>query len=415
MYSMDRQLEKENNITNIDILLFITVFLAGLMNSIDYFNFIGLGSLFTLIKMSYYLLISMLFLLLLINNLLIRNTILLPNFTQWFLLLFAVFLKFFLLFLQNPYWIMPRGEFFPDVVDFILNFSLLILLASVASSHKGIKVTIWGLGLGAAFSALIPFLMFPEMIGSRPIKVQGYEFSGGFWNSAVISYISIGWLLFALSTLEKSKLIRFFLISLFLIIAFGGIAGLSRATLLSVIVSACIYLLFAKKIKQYLKVILISVIITTLVINLFPEVLINFSERLDGGINIEEEPRTDIWLDYFEDLPEYMFFGALDGNYKKYSVREMGPHSVILNWLVQYGILGLVGFLILIIGLIKSINSVREFHPRETYASLYAWLGSYLSVAIINETGFKQLTVFAAFGIILAWGNYVNKHKSESI
>lgn len=411
MVKLDTQFNK-GNITNIHIFLFVITILAGLMNSADYFHFIGLSNVFTLIKIFYYLLVSLLFFLLLINNLLIRNTILLTNFSYWFLPLFAVLLKFLILFLQNPYWLMPKGKFFPDVVDFILNFSILILIASLASSYEGIKVTIWGLGLGAAFSALIPFLMFPEMIGSRPINVQGYEFTGGFWNSAVISYISIGWLLFALSTLERSKFIRFFLISLFLIIAFGGIAGLSRATLLSVIVSVCIYLLFAKKIRQYLKVILISVIITALVINLFPEVLINFGERLDGGLNIEEEPRTDIWLDYFEDLPEYMFFGALDGNYKKYSVREMGPHSVILNWLVQYGILGLVGFIILIIGLIKSINSVREFHSRETYASLYAWLGSYLSVAIINETGFKQLTVFAAFGIILAWGNYVNKYKS---
>lgn len=390
------------------IILFSIVFSAGLMNSTDFINLIGLNELNTVVRIVFHLLLVSLFFLLLIKNILIRKTILPETFPYWIMLLFAVLFNFFILFIQNPSGLLPGGAYFFELFHFISILSIMIILASVIETLNGIKVAIWGLGLGAAFSALIPFL-FPEMIGSREAEFQGHYFIGGFWNSAVISYISVGWLMVSLSTVEKSKIKRFFLISLFLIMAFGGLAGLSRATLLSVIVSVCVYLIFAKKIKKYIKVIISGLIIILLVLTLFPDLVLNFSERLEGGIEIEDESRTKIWIDYLEDLPSYFLFGALDGDYTKYSIFGMGPHSTILNWLSQYGILGLLGFVILIIGFVSSIKNIKRLFPVETTAALYAWLAAYLSVALINETGFKQLTVFTAFGIILAWGNVSKK------
>src|SRR5699024_4387789 len=170
----------------------------------------------------------------------------------------------------------------------------------------------------------------------------------------------VGWWLVSLSSVEKSRIRRFFLISLFLIMAFGGLAGLSRSTLLSLIVSISVYLLFAKKVKKVIKVILSGLIIVLLIINLFSDLVLNFSQRLDGGIEIQNETRTEIWLDYFEDLPSYFLFGALDGDYTKYSSFSMGPHSTILNWLVQFGILGVLGFVALLIGFIKSIKRIKK-------------------------------------------------------
>lgn len=400
MFKIERTNKSEKNYYI--YILFIFMFLTGLLNSEDFFKFSGVTSLATIGKLSLYFLLATMIFFLAINTL-FKGFSFQGVIRYWIVLLFAVLMKFFILFVQDPSWLYPRGRYFFDFFDFIILLSVMIMLSGVIGNFQGIKVAIWGLGLGASFSALIPMLFFPEMIGSREVEVQGYYFSGGFWNSAVISYISVGWLMVALSPLENSKIKRFLLISIFLILVFGGIAGLSRATLLSVFVSVFVYLIFAKKFKKYIKVILTGLVILLLIVNLFPELFSNFSERLDGGINIEEEARTRIWFDYLEDLPNYFLFGAIDGDFKKYSTYDMGPHSVVLNWLVQFGILGLLGFLILIIGLIGSIKKIKEQFSTETSSALYAWLAAYLSVALVNETGFDEITIFAAFGIILAW------------
>lgn len=405
----------KKNSLYIYIFIFLVVFLAGLMNSANFFIVIGLNDLNTITKICFYLLLASLFLILLINNLLTRNSFLPEAFPYWSVLLCAVLLNYFILFIQNPSWIFPGGKYFSDFFHFILILTIMIVLAGVLRSYQAIKLAIWGLALGSSFSALIPFLFYPEMIGSRDIDFQGHHFSGGFWNSSVISYISVGWLAVSLSTLEKSKIKSFFLMSLFLIMAIGGIAGLSRATLLSVVISVCVYIFFAKKFKKYIKVILSGAIIVFFVISFFPDLFTNFSARLEGGIDIEEEGRTKIWLDYLQDLPSYFLFGAIDGDYTKYSIYGMGPHSTILNWITQFGILGLLGFVILILGLVSSIKKIKVQFSIETSSALLAWLAAYLSVALINETGFKQLTVFAAFGIIMAWGNLSKKLNNDRV
>lgn len=403
------QVQINNGKIFIYITLFLVAFLAGLLNSEVYFIFLGLNLFNSMIQLCFYLLVFLFIFILLINNLLTRKKIFPDTYQYWIILLFAIGLKFFILFIQDPTWLFPGGKYFSDLFHFSLILIIMILFSGIISDFQRVKIAIWGLGIGASFSTLIPMILFPEMIGSRDLYVGNYYFSGGFWNSAVISYISVGWLIIALSNIEKSYLKRIFLISLFFIIAFGGIAGLSRATLLSVIVSSLAYVTFANKFKKYIKVIISGIIIFLLVINLFPELFSNFSDRLEGGIDIENESRTTIWLDYLEDLPSYFLFGAIDGDYTKYSMNQMGPHSTVLNWLSQFGLLGLIGFLILIIGLIVSIKNVRRQFKNETSSALYAWVVAYLSVALINQTGFKQLTVFVGFGIILAWGNISKK------
>lgn len=402
-------------IFNTYIIVFLIVFFAGLMNSKDYFNFMGFNNFNFMISICFYLLFFTLFFLYLINNLFVSKKYFLNGVSYWIVLLSAVFLKFYILFVQNPSWLLPGGGYFYNFFEIIVILLVGILFSGILQNLKGIRVAIWGLGLGAIFSALIPLLLFPEMIGSRSSEVQGYFFNGAFWNSSVISYISVGWLLVSLASIERSRIKKYFLISFFLLLAFGGIAGLSRATLFSVSVSVCVYLLFAKSLKKSMKIILLGIVLLFSVINLFPDLIFSFGERLEGGIDVEDEARTKIWIDYLAKLPSYLLFGAIDGDYKKYSVYGMGPHSTALNWLVQYGLLGLIGFILLVIGLLKSIKEIQKHFSAETTSALYAWVASYLSVALMNETGFKQLTVFIAFGIILAWGNISRRLSKEKI
>src|SRR5699024_7329090 len=136
-----------------------------------------------------------------------------------------------------------------------------------------------------------------------------------------------------------------------------------RAIVVSIILSVFIYLLVSNNLRKYIKSIVILIILLVIMSILFSDVIENFTNRLDGGIDIKEEARVDIWTDYIKNIPDYFFFGEIEGNYKRYSSssKEFGPHSVMLNWFVQYGIIGLIGFLYLIYGILRSIKKVYQF------------------------------------------------------
>ncbi|KPH75940.1 O-antigen ligase family protein [Oceanobacillus caeni] len=402
---------KNSRISLSNIELFLVVFLSGTLNATSLFEFMGLGNLSTLIKIAFYTILFLSFFLLVLKKLLIRN--LSFNYKYWIILFLGVALKIFILFIQNPSNVLPGGKFFSLVITFGMDFILMVYLSNVIKTIRDVKISVYGLGLGLSLTAMIPILLFPELIGYRVSVVQGFTFIGGFWNASVISFISVGWLLIAVGIFEKNKSGKTLLYSIFCLIIFGGVAGLSRAILLSTLISLIVYLFFSKKISKYIKTIILGIIIFTIIIYFFPTVYSNFSERLDDGLNVEEEPRVEIWKDYLESIKDYVFFGEIEGNFTIYSSTAQGPHSVLFNWIVHFGLLGLIGFIYLIKGLLSSIKAIKSKFPIETSAAIYAWVAAYLAVALINQTGFEQLTVFAGFGIILGWGNINSSSKLE--
>src|SRR5699024_5964473 len=114
-------------------------------------------------------------------------------------------------------------------------------------------------------------------------------------------------------------------------------------------------IILSKKIKQFFKVFLFLLITLAFLNYFFPEVTENLTKRLDETSSIQEESRFRIWKEYTQHLSNYFILGEVTGDYKKFSSTDQGPHSVIFKWLTHYGILGLIGFVLLVFGTIKSI------------------------------------------------------------
>lgn len=406
-------LSEKRNIYSITIVLI--TFIVGFLNSEPYLEFMGYHRVNQALYLSLYLLLIIMLMFSVINTLYKTRKVKFES-PYWVLLAFALLLKFLLLFLQFPSTFMPGGNNFSMVITFSVDIILIVVLIANINSLYYLKLSIWFFGIGASLSALIPFLFFPEYIGNRVSEINDIDFRGAFWNSSVISYMSVGWLLMSLSIMEKSRLKKTIAFLIFVILVAGGLAGLSRAILLSVVVSTVVYLVFSNNLRRYLKSIIVIFLIALIGFSMFQETVENFQDRLEGGIDLKEESRVDIWQDYLESIPDYFLFGELEGDYKKYSssVKRFGPHSTPLNWFVQFGIFALIGFIILMLGIYKSAKLIRKKQSKQIAATIYAWLAAYLSIAVINETGFSELSVFGGIGLILAWGKILGKENTNT-
>lgn len=409
--SIEINIKKRNN--HYIKIIYILIFLVGILNSQEYIINLGYRHLSNGIQVFIYILILIMFFLMLVDFSYRIGRFKFYSFPYWRILSLAIIFKLFILFIQNPQDFFVGGKFFYRYISYMLNISLLIVLAKVIQTQNEVKNVVLALGLGTVLSAIIPFIFYPEMIGVR--IGTAYNINGSFWNYSLISFISVGWLLIAVTSFYKSKIIKLISSAIVILLILASLAGLSRAALVSFMLSFIIYLFFTKKFFKNLKYLGAIAIVLILMINIFPEVINNFQGRLDGGIVVQEEARMKIWKEYIADIPNYFLFGQIQGDYTIYSSSGNPPHSVLLNWLVQFGILGFTGFIVLFIGVIKSIRSISQFSETQVVAGLYAWLVSYFSVALINETGFSELSVFAAIGIILAWGNISKKSRNTGV
>lgn len=392
-----------------------TLFLVGIQNSSPYISHMGFNSVNKLVVILIYVSIVFLTLVSVLDLLYKKREISIKNsFVKYIsILIVAIVLKIIILFIQSPGSFFPGGNNFSFLLTQTRNFLLMILAIIYLQDQEILKKAIFAFGIGASFSAIIPFVFFPEMIGSRMILVDGKEFVGAFWNSAVISYMSVGWLLITLSIFERSQFKKLLLQFIFFFVVLASLSGLSRATLLSLIISGFTYLMFSNQLKRYIKTIIILVIFIGIISIFFQETIENFIGRLDNGMNISEESRVRIWKEYIGAMPDYFFFGEISGNYTKYSLTNHSPHSVVLNWFTQFGVLAVLGFLTMLLGVLRAIRLIKDNFGKYVSAGIVAWLTGYLSIAMINETGFHQLSVYAGFGIVLAWGNILQKKKIQ--
>jgi O-antigen ligase len=287
----------------------------------------------------------------------------------------------------------------------LIMFITLFIIVIGINDKIHFKRALWAFGLGALFSGVIPLLLYPELIGSRAGQVNQINYRGGFWNFALVSYLSVAWILLAMiqkkDTTGREKLFSY---STFIITWIAGFSGLSRSLLLATFTSIIAYLISSKSLKKNIKMLIAIFVIYTIIVKYMPNVVQLFESRISTDIeDISNEARNLIWKSYLENLSRYFLTGAL-GDYHIYGPRTVlaGPHSVFLNWLVQYGILGFVGFLYLLKGILKEINFLRRISPKEA-SFLFAWVISYLTFASINQTGFIETSIFSAFAFILTW------------
>jgi len=351
-------------------------------------------------------------------------------------LILIVSLKYFSFFVEDPsvflpdapalqsqivgvnYAEIPVGVYFTQTKKFLLNFLVMSVMALGLRSIKSIKMASLVLGSGCALAIIIPLVFFYDTIGSREAVYFGIAFAGGIWNSGIIALMSSGWLLIGIATdIKIPRLIRRAATIMVIVIIFGCIAGLSRSAILAISVSALFYLAYSRNIKNAGKLLFVFSFVFAIVILYWPGVIPGYQDRLIHSTGLlKDASRLLIWEEYIKTAHKYFLFGAPINGYIQFSgYTGRPPHSVILYLLVQFGVFGLGAFLWLLIGLFRSAKNVSRYVSKNQSHILLAWMVCYLTVSMINQTGFMELPLYGAIGIILAWGNVALKQKAIGI
>ena len=390
-------------------LIILLAFFAGAYNSRQYMPLLRIPA-FENIFVIFLLLLILLNLWWISAEILLRKRTKYENRRYWLPILIVIVSKNLLFLLQD--YSMFREFHLGSFSRFMMDISLMAIFSLRISNWKKLEYSVMFFGIGCAIAPLIGFLFFPHMIASRSQWVGGNFFNGGFWNSSVIGFIASAWLLIALGNIKQRKHLS---IILALLMCLGGLAGLSRAILLSTIVSTSWYVMKNRNIKTSLLAFFTVMIFLVVAFSLFGDLTSSLLARLNIA-GIGNEARLIIWKGYINKIEEFFLWGAPIQGHRIYSPTGHDPHSVLLNWLSQYGILGLVSFLWLIWGLLKSAKIASMNINESSGNALLTWIIAYLSLAIINETGFVEPSFYAAMGIILAWGNigYIQKTDTES-
>lgn len=321
--------------------------------------------------------------------------------------------------LQSSITSIATGE---NMIPLMLLTSLLmctVILLGI-NTKKQLQKTILASIFGFALTSVIPLVLYPELIGRRVGTVNGINYPGSFWNMPLLSFVSVAWILIALINEQKLSINQKTIGYLIFIIGWAsGFAGLSRIFVVLTISSVLFFLVTNRKFKVSFRLVLGMYILLLIINIMFPDILRSMQGRLDtlSSANISEESRLNIWREFINNKSRYFWWGSITDYRTLGPVDFYGaPHSSFLNWLVQYGIIGLLGYLYLLSGLMKEIFKTR-IKNRIVFSSLLAWLIAYLTLATVNQTGFYEPSIYLGIAFVLSWNNFDNeniKHRSSS-
>ncbi|MFH0984189.1 MAG: O-antigen ligase family protein [Candidatus Omnitrophota bacterium] len=298
-----------------------------------------------------------------------------------------------------------RGEVF----YLLIGFFLCCVVARGANSFRELRWIVGALVLGSGIAPLIGFFFFHQMVGFRETMVDGILFPGGFWNSSVISFISVFWL--AVAVMPYASKLGSWILKIFLFfITMGALVGLSRAALVSMSISSMVYLVMAREGRARIKLTIFFLLIILICLLFFSNVVGDFQSRFIEKATLADELRLQIWMGYLSNFSQYWMSGMGEDGYLAFSATRQGAHSIILSYLVRFGFLGVVFFLWLLYGVWVSIVKIQKAFPSKAIAAICAWLTAYLCLVTYNETGFAEIGLYMPLGLLLAWGEIASRY-----
>jgi O-antigen ligase len=269
-----------------------------------------------------------------------------------------------------------------------MRFFLFVLfgyaLAAVIKSTKQIIYLSLFYGLGLALVLLIGgYSTASHMSGD-------IRLSGGYLNPNAFGLSGMLVFLLALVCLSKRDIGLFLKVCLVIMASIGLIGVLKSSSrgaivaLFSGLVVTVIYTpQFVQKFRMFFLLFFAFSIIWFVNEGSVTDVLINrlSTERIESD---RGSGRLDIWKDYLVKLPEYALTGvgmgrAMEATRNSWTYRWNAPHNIYLHILVEFGIVGLVLFMLFVKGLWSKIlccfSSDRSgLSPQSILGLLTAWL-----------------------------------------
>ncbi|MBQ7111385.1 MAG: O-antigen ligase family protein [Thermoguttaceae bacterium] len=312
------------------------------------------------------------------------------------------------------------GYYFSQINTWFGNISVVLIICLFATTFETIKKCVLAILLTLFVPAFLTVVTHPGMLGVREGVMEAGNnevfFGGGLWNIGVMGVGSVSWL--ALSMVKNmSKGQRRFVVFSVAFFAFLGIAGLSRTLITMLVLSGGYYFLKARKNNNWfinvILVLLLSVAFIILAWDLVAAILFRFSDKTSGTQNV----RLFLWQSYLSYFDEVWLAGASFGNVYKYwneiswNGDHFMPHSSVVNFLVRFGLLCAISYLILIKRAFLTIKESARI-TRDQTACIRAGGIAYILLAFMNQTGYAEPIFYLMFGLLLAYSQIVKKEEA---
>lgn len=308
-----------------------------------------------------------------------------------------------------------RGYYFSQINTWFGNISVVLMLNVFTTKIETIKKCIISSMVMLFIPSFLMMIFNPEFLGMRQSSVEGSDvtFSGGLWNIGVMGIGSISWLGIALYKDMTRRQKRIVLISV-ITFAFLGIAGLSRTLIMMLALSAGCYFMIARKDERLIsKVFLVVCTVAIFAVvesDLISSLFLRFNDSTSGTQNI----RFLLWKAYLSHFDEVWLLGAPYGSVYNYyyDVSLVGahflPHSSFINFLVRFGLLCALSYLVLIKRAFFTVRQNKNVSINQV-ACIRAGCVAYVSLAFINQTGYAEPIFYVMFGLLLAYSQLMRE------
>jgi len=290
------------------------------------------------------------------------------------------------------------------IVRFFLFMLLGNALASLIKETRQLRRFTFGYTLGVLSVILLG--------GYSSYTGSGYRLSGGFLNPNAFGLAGLTVTFFSLinyfyenqKQILKTTFLSFSLLGICIILMSG-----SRGTMLSLIIGLIVFFANTKTFRT-VRIILVIILFSVLSLMLFEE---RISATLAQRISLLGEDRgagrMDIWKDYLSEFPKYIFTGAglhrsIEVIKNSYSVILKTTHNNYLRVLVEFGLLGLLFFIMGIKQIYKRLSRSKSYFSSGIKSLLIAWCVSSLFMDSLDSR-----TTWIILGITVAYSEILKK------
>lgn len=180
-------------------------------------------------------------------------------------------------------------------------------------------------------------------------------------NAFYVTYIFI---IFMVACSTKNKILKYYLFIMAAINTYCIIFGFSRGAYLSLIVGLFVWAVVSSKIKYFVAVFLLFLVLLTFGVNVLPQATVErFEMSFTDKENRDEsaESRIEFWELAFDYYCQNPILGIGYRNFPKVNPTKLDTHNYYIKVMVENGTIGLIAFLLLLKGFWKqSIKLLKQ-------------------------------------------------------
>jgi O-antigen ligase len=327
-------------------------------------------------------------------------------------------------------WTPEKGSSLSSWTSFALSTALYLVLINFVASKDDLKLVVWGHVLGGTILAVVLINVEVATAFQRKDEVAGLGLNLAARLTALNAVLSLFLLQVETATVKRS----FLLVALVLSVL-GAVVSLSRGAWAAIALS--LVALFAvnllnRRITLKPSHLIVSLAVVAATLSILSGSVLNehgaekLAARFQSGINLSDDAggRLDIWQvgwTMFSDAPlQGHGYGSFGYYYHFYSEggslgtptaeESKAPHNTFVGILVQFGVVGLVLFLGIVLSTFRKTWALWNAGPRNSGALAWASaLGVFLVAANFVDYAVDRKYLLYALGLVVLIAKYISE------